>query len=189
MLDLTDKMNAVDENAQYLLDMTTKVVNSYTSHLTGIMNNIYNDIVNQDNPPIEVIEKYFLQLSNAIYFIAENTESVGIFDGVSKAAALQAYNDALMESQSSIGSNNKKPTVAESTAYAQKASLEDTMINEVYSRAYKMIKSKLDAAQVMTSTLSKVLSKRMAEMQFSNVNNNNRQILNEEVYSNNNKPF
>jgi len=172
----------VESDTKYILEIIDKTVYSYTEDLDRIMKEIDVHVISQTNPPIDVLEKYFLELSNCVYFVAERTERVGIYDGVSKAAAREVYNSAYLANQ--FGGqleNNKKPTVAESTAKAESASIHETMVNEVYNRAYKIIKSKVDAAQTMISTLSKVISRRMAENQFSNVNNNGRQILNEEV--------
>lgn len=180
-------MDNVENDTQYLKEVVDKVVTSYTSHLDEVMKKIYNEVILADNVSTEILEKYFLELSNLIYFISENTEKVGMYDGVSKSKAQEAYNRAYMDSQESLGANGKKPTVAESTALAENATIHESMVNEMYSRAYKIIKAKIDAAQTMVSTLSKVLSRRMAENQFSNVNNNTRQILNEEV--SNNTPF
>ena len=183
---LKENIDAINEtvkkDSEYILEITDTVISTYIGDLNRIMNQINDEIVCKENVPTSVIEKYFLELSNYIYFVVDNVERVGIFDGVSKANAQQAYNSHYMVNQTSgIVGQNKKPTVAESTIYAQDNSLEESMVNEIYSRAYRTIKSKIDAAQTMISTLSKVLSRRMAENQFSIVNNNTRQILNEEV--------
>lgn len=172
----------VESNADYILQITDKTVKSYTQDLDSIMQGVYDNVISVDNAPSSTLEKYFLELSNCVYFVAERAEKVGIYDGVSKATAREAYNSAYMDSQSFIQpSGGKKPTVAESTAKAETESLHETMVNEIYSRAYRIIKAKIDAAQTMISTISKILSKRMSENQFSIVNNNTRQILNEEV--------
>ena len=54
-------------------------------------------------------------------------------------------------------------------------------VSDVYDKAYKILKNKIDAAQTMVATLSKTVSRKMTENQFSNTNNNSRQILNEEI--------
>ena len=78
-----------------------------------------------------------------------------------------------------------KPTVAELTAYAEGESINEQVTNEIYSRAYKIIKAKIDSAQTMTSTLSKTISRRMSEQQLSGAQpagiSPARQILNEMV--------
>ena len=61
----------------------------------------------------------------------------------------------------------KKVTVAEAQTSAENSSTYENMVNTIYSRSYKMFKYKIDAAQTMLSSLSKMLSKRMQEAQMS----------------------
>lgn len=172
-------LNETKTNVDYLSSVVDSTVKSYSEYLDKIMSAIYNEIIIIENVSTDTIEKYFLELSNALYFVVENVEKVGIYDGVSKASAQQKYNDFYMKHQASnvgvVGA--KKPTVAESTAYAESESLPDSMVNEIYNRSYKILKGKIDAAQTMVSTLSKVLSKRMSENQLTATST--RRILNE----------
>ena len=183
LTNLNPIIEKVESESVNISDVVESTVKAYTEPLNKVMEGITNDLVNVDNPPISVIEKYFLELSNAIYFVSETTEKVGVFDGVSRALAREIYNNAYVYHQNKTTDDPKakKPTVGESTAYAESEALENTMVNEIYSRAYKIIKAKVASAETMVSTLSKILSRRMAENQFSGVNNNTRQILNEEV--------
>ena len=178
---LEEILNETKTNVDYLSSVVDSTVKSYSEYLDNIMTSVYNDVIIVENVSTDVIEKYFLELSNALYFVIENVEKVGIYDGVSKASAQQKYNDFYMKHQSSnlgvVGA--KKPTVAESTAYAESESLPDSMVNEIYNRSYKILKGKIDAAQTMVSTLSKVLSRRMSENQLTI--NSTRKILNEGV--------
>lgn len=177
-------METIENNKDDVESIVDKVVSSYTDSLTQIMMDIDDNIVKVENPSTDVIEKYFLMLSNALYFVSERTERVGIYDDVSKLAFQEAYNNAYLTSLSKNDgiSGAKKPTVAESTAEAENNTIEEATINMLYSRAYKMIKSKIDAAQTMVNTLSKIMSRRIQEFGLSYVQkDNSRQILNEEV--------
>jgi len=179
--DILKKIESVEVDANSLIEIADKVVASYTDDLDSIMKGINENIIGIDNPPVNVIEKYFLELSNAIYFVSARVEKVGIYDGVSKAAAQAAYNKSYTAKQTKDFCESKKSTIADLTVYAQNNSIYENMVNELYSRVYKTIRSKIETAQTMVATLSKVISKRMSENQFSNVNNNSRRILNEEV--------
>lgn len=180
----SDYMNTVESNKSEVENIVDKVVSSYTDSLTQIMMEIDDNIVKVDNPSTDIIEKYFLMLSNALYFVSERTERVGIYDDISKLAFQEAYNLAYLDSQNKNNgvSGAKKPTVAESTAEAENSTVEQATINMLYSRAYKMIKVKIDAAQTMVGTLSKIMSRRIQEFGLSYIQkDNSRQILNEEV--------
>ena len=59
-----------------------------------------------------------------------------------------------------------KTTVAELTALSEQGTVYESLVNDVYSKVYKTMKIKLDAAQSMLATLSKLLSKRMQDAQM-----------------------
>ena len=181
---VNELLNKTEINVSYFRNVTDKVVSSYSEYMDNIMKNIYNDIIQTDNAPINIIEKYFLELSNCIYFMGEKLEQLGIYTSMSKSAYKEIYNQAYLGNQQKDAEKKNKTTVAENQAVAENAAIYEGAVSDIYDKAYKILKNKIDAAQTMVSTLSKVLSKKMSEMQFSNVNNNTRQILNEEVISN-----
>ena len=62
---------------------------------------------------------------------------------------------------------------------AEKATIYESAITDVYSTAYSIVKNKLTYAQLMISAISKSISRRMSEMQLSGVYTSGRKILNE----------
>lgn len=178
---IDQKLAEIKENAKYFDEVAGAVVTEQTAALDNIMMEICDNIVNAEYPPTELIEKYFLELSNCIYFMNERVEKLGIYDALGKIAYKEAYNNNYMNPML----EKAKPTVAELTAYAEGESINEQVTSEIYSRAYKIIKAKIDSAQTMTSTLSKTLSRRMSEQQLSGSQpvgvSATRQILNEMV--------
>ena len=163
---LSSVINDVDENSSYVTSVSDQVTKSYTEELDIMMQMISEDICKDEPVPINDLERYFLNLSNLIYFVGMNLESVGIKDDVSKAMAKESYNNSYLGNQYDSTGKTKK-TVSELTALAEGDSIYQTTVNAIYSRVYKTIKFKIDAAQTMLSTISKVISKRMVEMQLS----------------------
>jgi hypothetical protein len=161
-------MTDVEENMSYFNSVFEKVVDSYTRSLDEIMAEIHDEIVEKDYPSTDVLEKYLLKLSNCIYFISERAEKLGVYDALTKSAFKETYNNIYLENQSSnvgvVGA--KKPTVAESTAIAENGSVYEATINDLYNRVYKTVKAKLDSANTMLSSISKLISRRMSEMQM-----------------------
>lgn len=143
------------------------------------MKDIYNEVISIDYPATETIEKYFLALSNYVYFMGEKLETLGTYDAMSKAAYKQVYNTAYLNNQIKDAEKKNKTTVAENTAIAENSAIYEGTVNDIYSKAYKIVKNKIDAAQTMISTLSKIMSKRIQEQQFSNNQMSTTKILNE----------
>jgi len=109
------------------------------------------------------LEKAFLELSNCVYFTYENLEHVGIFDTLSKASYKEVYNEAYLNNIEKDGEKRNKKTVAELTSIAESESQYESVLNDIYSSAYTIIKNKIAAAQTMIATVSKIISRRMQE--------------------------
>ena len=179
---INESLNNVKDDVSYIENIIDNIVKEYSSDLDNIMENIYNNVINDEYPAINTIEKYFMELSNCLYFMCEKSERLGVFDSISKSKAQETYNMKYLKHQHSTDGQvgAKKPTVAESQAVSENASIYDKTVNDLYNRAYKIIKSKVSAAETMVSTLSKILSHRMQESQLVSMQTG-RKILNEET--------
>lgn len=181
---LSKSFDIINNDADQVVNLLNDIVKEYSEDLDNIMKDIQENIIIDNNPAIITIEKYFIELSNCLYMMCEKSERLGIFDSISKAKAQETYNMKYLEHQSSnIGKPGaKKPTVAESTATAEMNALYDKTVNDIYSKAYKILKNKISAAETMVTTLSKILSHRIQESNMM-ITQTSRQILNE------NNPF
>ena len=86
-----------------------------------------------------------------------------------------------MEAQTSGALSSNKPTVAMLTIAAENGSVNETVVNAIYARSYKIFKFKVDSGFEMVKTLSKIISKRMTENQLQDTPNSFKKILNEDV--------
>lgn len=160
-----EKMDNVVNNftdmSNYARTMIDDVVNKITSNLDTIIEKINSDIIVVE-APVNVVENYYLELVHELYFVAQATENLGLNDSLSKIYYKNTYNNCYLEP--SI--DKAKPTVAELTASAENDSLYEMTLNDIYNKAYKICKAKVDCAQTMVSSLSKVISRRIAESQL-----------------------
>ena len=178
---IKEQMDNTEENMKYFNLVFDQVLDSYTRSLDEIMAEIHDEIVEKEYPSTDVLEKYLLKLSNCIYFISERTERLGIYDALTKTAFKETYNKIYLENQSSnVGVvGGKKPTVAESTAIAENGSVYEATINDLYNRVYKTVKTKIDSANTMLGSISKIISRRMSEAQMSySTTNSFNQVVN-----------
>ena len=178
--DVVEYKNELTQDVELLDSFFNGIVDTYSEDLDRLMKEIHDEIIDIDSVPIYTIEKYFIKLSSEVYFMCANIEKLGLFDSLSKSKAQETYNMKYLEYQHKNDGipGTKKPTVAEITAQAETASLYDSTLSDVYTRAYKTIKNKISAAETMISTLSKILSHRMQESQLT-TQQTERQILNE----------
>lgn len=162
-----ERVNAVmqetEENSSYFENTSLRVVESYTQSLDDLMKAIYQDVIIVDYPSELTLEKYFLELTNTVYFMGEKLESLGVRDDMSRAQYKEVYNAAYLGNQIKDVEKKNKTTVAENQAVAENAALYENTVNSIYNRAYKIFKYKIDAANEMIRSLSKIISRRMQE--------------------------
>lgn len=167
---ITSVMQETEENSAYFEDTSLRVVEAYTQSLDDLMKAIYQDIILVDYPSELTLEKYFLELTNTVYFMGEKLESLGVRDDMSRAQYKEVYNAAYLGNQIKDVEKKNKTTVAENQAVAENAALYENTVNSIYSRAYKIFRYKIDAANEMIKSLSKIISRRMQESNLSERN-------------------
>ena len=179
---VSNLLSDTDENSKYFTRITNQIVDSYTSDLSEIMDQLYGIINGSADMTDQTIEEYMLKLANTIYYVGDRLEIVGIKADVAKAAKQEIYNEAYLNNQVKDSDKRNKTTVAENVATAEAASQYESVIQAIYERTYKIIKFKIDAAQEMLSTLKKICSRRMQELVLSsyNIRGNSQLIKNEE---------
>lgn len=152
-----------EDNLAIYSTISDEVIKRYTKELDDVMQAVYTDIISVPDPSISVFEKYHLELSNCLYFMQERLEKLGSLDYLSKTKYKEVYNQAYLGNQLPDTTSNKKKTVNELVALSEEASKSEAITNDIYARAYKVLKNKIDAANTMISTISKSISRRMGE--------------------------
>lgn len=163
---LNELVDTVEQNVEYYVGISDKIVESYTSDFDALMSDLKRDII--ENEPNDILlEKYVLELNNTLYFLSSKLESIGIRDDLSKMATKEVFNAAYLESREKDMERKNKTTVAELTAIAEDASKYENILNSIYSRVYKQIKMKMDAGYDMVNTLRKIITRRMQDAAMS----------------------
>ena len=120
---------------------------------------------NDEQPPTDAeLDDFALNLSTLIYFTSVGAEQMGIRDDLSHSAYKEAYNVAR--------SVLKTGTVADKNAQAEIDAMAERVVNIVYSKAYKILKAKVEAAQEVLSSVKKVMSRRISEFELSRMSVN-----------------
>ena len=158
-------VNDVDERMTYFTEVGTPIIEYYSGDLEKLMNTIKNfvKLTKPEYMNINELQYYFMQLTSELYFTTTNVEKVGLLMDLSNMSYKDAFNTSLLENSS----KDAKLTVAKLNAIADKESLAESALNFIYSRTYKILKAKIDSANEMIRTLSKVISYRMQSLQTS----------------------
>jgi broad specificity polyphosphatase/5'/3'-nucleotidase SurE len=162
MSDILSKelLDKVEENSAELDRTIADITDRYSGELDEYMNFIRGILRNDEQPPTDAeLDDFALNLSTMIYFTSVGAEQMGIRDDISSSAYKEAYNMARNMQTSG--------TVADKNAQAELDAMAEKIISIVYSKSYKILKAKVEAAQEVLSSVKKIISRRMNESELS----------------------
>lgn len=144
----------VENNGEHMDNLVNEVVSKYTKDLDNYVKFVRDCLCDGTQPPTdEELTDFCLNLATYIYFSSTAVETVGIRDDISKAVWKETYN----KHRDGLTSG----TVADKNSKAEMMAQEEELVNNVYHRAYAIMKAKVNAAQELLSSCKKVLSHRM----------------------------
>lgn len=161
-------MAATEVNVQYFNNISMETAKKYSEPLDNLMKDLYAECIATQQAPTDVLEKYYLELANMLYFMGEKLEQLGIYADMSKSAAKEVYSKHYIANNVKDATTGKnKTTVAELQASSEMASQYENVVNNIYDRSYNILRYKINAGQDMLATIRKILSSRQAELQLS----------------------
>ena len=159
MSQILDVQADVEEKSGIMDDIVNDIIQPYCRDLDNYVLFIKDCLKDGENPPTtDELDDFCLNLSTYIYFAGGMTEQLGIRDDISKAVYKEMYHTAR--------ASQDKGTVADKDSLAELASQEQYIVSSAYSRAYKTLKSKVENAQELLSSVKKVLSRRIQEIEL-----------------------
>lgn len=159
-------LDKVEENSAEIDKTVADITERYSGELDDYMSFVMGILRNDEQPPTDVeLDDFALRLSSLIYFTSVGAEQMGIRDDLSSSAYKEAYNVAR--------SMQKTGTVADKNTQAELDAMAEKVVSIVYSKAYRILKAKVESAQEVLSSVKKVMSRRMSEYELSRMNVNN----------------
>ena len=136
-------------------------------NLLNLMKDLYVDCIQNGDATLSILERYYLELSNMVYFMQEKLEQLGVYADMSESASKEVYSKSYLN-QSGIkdASGKSKSTVAELQAQASLDAQYESVVASIYERAYKIVKGKVSSAQDLMNCLRKLITSRDTEMQM-----------------------
>lgn len=157
----------VEDKSKIIDDIVYDIIQPYCEGLDKYVLFIKDCLKDGENPPTtDELDDFCLNLSTYIYFAGGMCEQLGIRDDIAKAVYKEMYHTAR--------ANLDKGTVADKDSLAELASQEEYIVSSAYTRAYKTLKSKVENAQELLSSVKKVLTRRMSEMELTRMGGSGR---------------
>lgn len=152
----------IEDNSKTINTIVNDIIKPYCKDLDNYVRFIKDCLHNGENPPTdEELDDFCLNLSTYIYFAGSMTEQLGIKDDIGKAIWKDVYNTAR--------SNQDKGTVADKDSLAALYSQQEQLTSIAYTRAYKIMRAKVENAQELLQSCKKVLSRRMSEIELTKI--------------------
>ena len=156
---IIDVINHLEEAKDYI-ELVDKLVQPQTTYLDTLISDV-KDIIKQPDYTIDidVLQTYYLKLSTELYNMVDKSKQFEIYSSLAKVNETESYNNAyLVEMTSTEG---KKPTVKELEIRAETKAKKEKLVNAVYASAFKTIKSKIDAGNMIADTLKNIIKVRI----------------------------
>jgi predicted house-cleaning noncanonical NTP pyrophosphatase (MazG superfamily) len=153
-------IDRVGRNSKEVDEIVDTLVSEYCEELDQYMNYIDSILVAASDKGTEItdvqLDEFTLNLPSILYSMSGAQESLGIKEDVSTAIRNDVYNRVREKAQG---------TVADKDTAAELQCITETIISIAYSRAYKKVKLRVEAAYEMLNSVKKVVSRRIAEVE------------------------
>jgi len=156
---VTKLQEEIEENSALMEDIVTDIVSQYSDGLDNYVYFIKGCLQDGERQLTnDELDDICMNLSTLIYYASYQCEYLGIKDDISKALYKEIYHSRRSELD--------RGTVADKNSLAELQSQNEQLTAICYSRAYKALKAKVDAAQELLSSAKKIISRRMTELEL-----------------------
>ena len=133
------------------------LLNKYVDFIRGILND-------GENPPTtQELDDFCMNLSVYIYYASGMQEQLGIKDDIARAVYNEMYHNTR--------NNLDKGTISDKDSIAQLESQQEYLTSVCYKRAYSIMKAKVSSAQEILSSIKKIITRRISEMELTHISN------------------
>lgn len=167
LVSINDIQEKVEVNGRVIDDIVYDIISPYCRDLDKYVDFIKECLKDGENPPTnDELDDFCLNLSTYIYFAGGMCEQLGIRDDIAKAVYKEMYHTKRSELESG--------TIADKDSLAELASQSESVTSFTYTRAYKTMKAKVENAQELLSSVKKVLSHRLSELELTRMGGSGR---------------
>lgn len=157
--EIEDVKETVDSYGDIVESVVNEIIEKEVSVLDDTIYDIQELLVNKDMIDVEDLTYYIAYLPTLIYYVGDRAESVGIKSDSSNVVRKQKFDDFYLLA--------KGKTVNDKTSETNKLIINESVVESAYKRAYKKIQSRLDIADMVLTSLKKVLQWKITELETS----------------------
>lgn len=145
------------EDVKFVQEISNKIVAAQSAELDKIIAEIKTNVIEAPNTDDAALEQYALRLCLVLYALNPQIDSFSFYDAISAAKATLAFNEKYAESQVQAVSGGQKLTKDNHQQYAENNTVDEKMLNLIYSKSVKILKDKVDSGYQMLDVLKRIL--------------------------------
>lgn len=149
---VSEQWEIIDE---IISEIVADSISDLDEYLSRIQSAFTGDSSNLSNEDLETI---IFEIPLRLYWATDNMEIIGVKEDIAKIIKSDKYRAILMETG---GTSQVKQSSAETACY------QESLINIIYSNAYKLVKIKCDMAFELMQSAKKIFNKRISEIELS----------------------
>ena len=152
----------VENDSHSIEEIVDAIIRPYCEELDNYVDFIKSILKDENNPPTaQELDEFCMNLSTFLYYAGGMQERLGIKDDIARAIYKEVYHT----NRDGI----EKGTVADKDSLAELASQQEALVSMAYKRAYGVVKAKVTAGQEILSSIKKVISRRLAELELTHI--------------------
>jgi len=160
----------VGEDVKFAQDICNQIVTAQIGVLDALITEINANVVDAPNTDDRAIEQYMLKLVNTLYALNAKVDNFSFYEAMSDMKATLAFNAKYSESQLVATSTGAKTTRDNHQQYAENNTVDEKILNLIYSKSVRMLKDKIDGAYELLDVLKRILKHHEQEAFFDKQN-------------------
>ena len=152
-----DIIKEFNKDCDEVVTTATTIADKYTNDLDVVLFEIRELLDRQTELSVDDLTKYIAIIPVMIYDLIDKMQVLGVRSDAAKTERKTQFNKAYI--------TREETTVAAKTSDAQLIVEDEQFIEDMYSRIYKLCEAKIDVAEMLHSSLKKILQWKLTELE------------------------
>ena len=153
----------VKERASVIDDLVNEIVQSHSSELDALIEEIRNSIYNNAELADYELDIFIAKIPLQLYYLSGQLGHLETEESIAKVTQKIAYNEARLRAEGTVSDKDSK---------AEQAVEQETLVTIVFTRSKKCLQDKRDLALELLNSLKKIVSRRISEYEMTRFSNN-----------------
>lgn len=169
---IEDIENHLNESKDYI-ELVDKLTKEHTQRIDSLIDEATELTKNPDySIDMSSLQICYINLATELYRMIDKLKQFDIYSSLAEIKEVESFNNAYL-TETTIDTG-KKPTVKELEIKAENKSKKESLINIVYKSAFKAIRDKINAGNLVVDTLKNIIRLKLNTDFSTNQTNNNK---------------